>query len=79
MQAYEVLGYCAGSEFLLAEEETVKPAGARLSPLQVELRQICRAGDMEGLKSFLANNPSIDLDFTEPESKMIIHTEKRFI
>ena len=40
-----------------------------LSPLQIELKQICRLGDKEALKTFLANNPEINLDFKDPDGK----------
>ena len=40
-----------------------------LSPLQLELRGICRLGDKEALKTFLANNPEINLDFKDPSGK----------
>ena len=42
-----------------------------LNPLQLELRQICRQGDRDALKTFLANNPEINLDFKDPESKKL--------
>ena len=40
-----------------------------LSPLQLELRGICRLGDKEALKTFLANNPEINLDFKDPSGE----------
>ena len=40
-----------------------------LSALQIELKQICRLGDKEGLKTFLANNPEINLDFKDPDGE----------
>merc|ERR1711937_1045599 len=46
-----------------------------LNPLQLELRQICRLGDKEALKTFLANNPAINLDFREPECGSTLLTE----
>ena len=42
-----------------------------LNPLQVELRQICRLGDREALKTFLANNPEINLDFKDPDGEFL--------
>ena len=41
-----------------------------LNPLQLELRQICRQGDKDALKTFLANNPEINLDFKDPEGDL---------
>ena len=41
-----------------------------LSIEQLELKQICRLGDKEALKTFLANNPEINLDFQDPEGKL---------
>jgi len=46
-----------------------------LNPLQAELRQICRLGDKEALKTFLANNPEINLDFREPDGGSTLLTE----
>ena len=43
-----------------------------LNPLQLELRQICRQGDKDALKTFLANNPEINLDFKDPEGDSIV-------
>ena len=40
-----------------------------LNPLELELRQICRLGDKDALKTFLANNPEINLDFKDPDGK----------
>jgi len=38
-----------------------------LTPLQLELRQLCRSGNLVGVKDFLANNPDIDLNVKDPE------------
>jgi len=46
-----------------------------LSALQIELKQICRLGDKEGLKTFLANNPEINLDFKDPDGGSTLLTE----
>lgn len=46
-----------------------------LNPLQLELRQICRQGDRDALKTFLANNPEINLDFKDPEGGSTLLTE----
>ena len=40
-----------------------------LTPLQLELRQLCRSGNKAMLKTFLVNNPEIDLDVKDPEGK----------
>jgi len=46
-----------------------------LSALQMELKQICRQGDKEGLKTFLANNPEINLDFKDPDGGSTLLTD----
>lgn len=53
----------------VAEAKMVAPTKPLppLSALQLELKQICRLGDKEALKTFLANNPEINLDFKDPQ------------
>jgi len=51
------------------------PSHPPLSALQLELKQICRQGDKEGLKTFLANNPEINLDFKDPEGGSTLLTD----
>ena len=51
------------------KSQTAKLKLPALNPLQLELRQICRLGDKDALKTFLANNPEINLDFKDPEGK----------
>jgi len=65
-----------------SKEQGTKPATAQsseplppLSPLQLELRGICRLGDKEALKTFLANNPEINLDFKDPSGGSTLLTE----
>jgi len=43
--------------------------------MQVELRQICRLGDKAMLKTFLVNNPEIDLDMMDPEAGTTVLNE----
>ena len=43
--------------------------------MQFELRQICRLGDKATLKTFLVNNPEIDLDMMEREGKLIFQED----
>ena len=59
-----------------AAKQGTKPATAQsskplppLSSLQLELRGICRLGDKEALKTFLANNPETNLDFKDPSGE----------
>ena len=40
-----------------------------LTSLQLQLRQLCRLGDKDMVKIFLANNPEIDLDARDPEGE----------
>ena len=40
--------------------------------MQVELRQICRLGNRAMLKTFLVDNPEIDLDMMDPEGEFHI-------
>ena len=61
-----------------AAKQGTKPAAGHpseplppLSPLQLELRGICRLGDKEALKTFLANNPEINLDFKDPSGEFL--------
>jgi len=51
------------------DEEKIYPSVfPPLTPLQLELRQLCRSGNKSMLKTFLANNPDIDLDAKDPEA-----------
>ena len=68
-----------------AAKQGTKPAAAQpseplppLSPLQLELRGICRLGDKEALKTFLANNPEINLDFKDPSGEFLHLTSITF-
>ena len=45
------------------------------SSLQLVLKQICRQGDKEASKTFLANNPEINLDFKDPEGGSTLLTD----
>jgi hypothetical protein len=47
--------------------------------MQLELRQICRLGDKAMLKTFLVNNPEIDLDMMDPEGKLNIRRQTLLI
>ena len=40
-----------------------------LSPIQLQLRKVCRLGDKDLLKTFLSDNPDIDLDMKDPEGE----------
>jgi len=55
-------------EDFVAEEKIFQAVFPPLTPLQLELRQLCRSGDKSMLKTFLANNPDIDLDVKDPEA-----------
>jgi len=50
------------------EEKIYQSVFPPLTPLQLELRQLCRSGNKSLLKTFLANNPDIDLDAKDPEA-----------
>jgi len=50
------------------EEKIYQSVFPPLTPLQLELRQLCRSGNKSMLKTFLANNPDIDLDVKDPEA-----------
>jgi len=49
------------------EEKIYQSVFPPLTPMQLELRQLCRSGNKSMLKTFLANNPDIDLDAKDPE------------
>ena len=55
--------------FDYAAEKIYQSVFPPLTPLQLELRQLCRSGNKTMLKTFLANNPEIDLDVKDPEGK----------
>ena len=40
-----------------------------LSQIQLQLRKVCRLGDKDLLRTFLADNPEIDLDMKDPEGE----------
>jgi len=46
-----------------------------LSPLQLQLRSLCRAGDKCEVENFLKNNPEIDLDAKDPEAYTTVLNE----
>merc|ERR1711892_521617 len=54
--------------FDYAAEKIYQSVFPPLTPLQLELRQLCRSGNKTMLKTFLANNPEIDLDVKDPEA-----------
>lgn len=43
-----------------------------LSPIQQQLRKVCRLGDKELLRSFLSKNPGIELDVKDPDGGTIL-------
>ena len=55
--------------YAAAAEEMYQSVLPPLTPLQLELRQLCRSGNKAMLKTFLVNNPEIDLDVKDPEGK----------
>ena len=57
-----------------AEEKIYQSVFPPLTPLQLELRQLCRSGNKTMLKTFLANNPEIDLDVKDPEGMFAYET-----
>ena len=61
-ESEEAFAYAAAGEMY----QSVLPP---LTPLQLELRQLCRSGNKAMLKTFLVNNPEIDLDVKDPEGK----------
>jgi hypothetical protein len=61
-ESEEAFAYAAAAEEMY---QSVPP----LTPLQLELRQLCRSGNKAMLKTFLVNNPEIDLDVKDPEGK----------
>ena len=61
-ESEEAFAYAAGGEMY----QSVLPP---LTPLQLELRQLCRSGNKAMVKTFLVNNPEIDLDVKDPEGK----------
>eukprot|EP00092_Neocalanus_flemingeri_P025601 GFUD01027756.1.p1 GENE.GFUD01027756.1~~GFUD01027756.1.p1 ORF type:complete len:498 (+),score=171.57 GFUD01027756.1:365-1858(+) len=46
-----------------------------LTPLQLELRSLCKLGEKAMLKTFLANNPEIDLDVRDPTANTTVLNE----
>ena len=42
-----------------------------LTPIQLQLRKVCRLGDKNMLKTFLTDNPGIDLDVRDPEGESV--------
>ena len=43
-----------------------------LSPLQLQLRKVCRLGDKELLQTFLSDNPGVELDVKDPDGGTIL-------
>ena len=48
-----------------------------LTPLQLQLRKVCRLGDKNILKTFLTDNPGIDLDIRDPDGKNSVCAEEK--
>ena len=57
---------------LVVPDATPKVVYPPLSQLQLRLRKVCRLGDQNLLRTFLADNPGVDLDVKDPDGGTIL-------
>ena len=57
---------------VVTQDATPKVVYPPLSPLQLRLRKVCRLGDKNLLRAFLADNPGVELDVKDPDGGTIL-------